>query len=450
MKKKYTGLEKRWILYDVGNSAFTLLASTVLPIYFNYIAGQGGVSEPDAVAYWGYAASVVTLIVAILGPVLGTLADYSGWKRPLFFGAATIGVVGCAALSVPLPWVLFLALYVIVKIAYSTSLVFYDSMLCDVTTKERMDGISSQGYAWGYIGSCIPFIVSIVLINFTPLDISISMPIAFGLNAAWWLGMTIPLFRSYKQIHSVPRHSHAMRTGFSRLVSVFRDKFPGKKGILLFLLAFFLYIDGVYTIIDMATSFGAALGFDTTQLLLALLLTQVIAFPSAILFGILAPKVSNDKLIFICIVAYTAVAVFAIQMDQVWEFWLLAVCVGLFQGGIQALSRSYFAKIIPAERSGEFFGIMDIFGKGAAFFGTLCVSIVTQATDSVNLGVIPIACLFVAGLIAFIFAAKTVRKEQAEREAAAHGQEPVAEQTQAIAPEQAQDGEKTPTDENER
>ena len=167
----------------------------------------------------------------------------------------------------------------------------------------------------------------------------------------------------------------------------------------------------------MATSFGTALGFDTTQLLLALLLTQIIAFPSAIVFGILAPKVSNDKLIFVCIVAYTAVAIFAIQMNQVWEFWFLAVCVGLFQGGVQALSRSYFAKIIPQERSGEFFGIMDIFGKGAAFFGTLCVSIVTQATDSVNLGVIPIACLFIAGLIVFLIAAKTVRREQAEREA---------------------------------
>ena len=146
-KQKYTGLEKRWILYDVGNSAFTLLASTVLPIYFNYLAGLGGIEKETATAYWGYAASTVTIIVAILGPILGTFADYNGWKKPLFFGAAVIGVIGCAALSVPLPWVLFLTLYVIVKIAYSTSLVFYDSMLSDVTTPERMDDVSSQGYA---------------------------------------------------------------------------------------------------------------------------------------------------------------------------------------------------------------------------------------------------------------------------------------------------------------
>lgn len=423
-KQKYTGLEKRWILYDVGNSAFTLLASTVLPIYFNYLAGLGGIEKETATAYWGYAASTVTIIVAILGPILGTFADYNGWKKPLFFGAAVIGVIGCAALSVPLPWVLFLTLYVIVKIAYSTSLVFYDSMLSDVTTPERMDDVSSQGYAWGYIGSCIPFILSVVLINFTPLSISVSMPIAFTLNAIWWLGMTIPLTRKYKQLHSVPRQKHMVRDGFSRLFSVFREKFPGKKGIMLFLVAFFLYIDGVYTIIDMATSFGDALRFDTTDLLLALLLTQVIAFPSAILFGFLAAKIPNDKLILVCIFAYTGVALFAIQMNQVWEFWVLAVCVGLFQGGIQALSRSFFAKIVPAEKSGEFFGIMDIFGKSAAFFGTLCSSIVISVTDNINAGVVPIACLFIAGLVMFIIAARVIRKEQAEIQAAKQQETP--------------------------
>ncbi len=159
------------------------------------------------------------------------------------------------------------------------------------------------------------------------------------------------------------------------------------------------------------------MGFDTTQLLLALLVTQFVAFPSAILFGVLASKVRNDRLIFVCIIAYTAIAVFAIQMDKVWEFWLLAVCVGMFQGGIQALSRSYFAKIIPPEKSGEYFGIMDIFGKGAAFIGTLSVSIVTQLTNSVNMGVIPIACLFIAGLVVFVFASKEVRRlEQSEGE----------------------------------
>lgn len=412
--QKMTGGEKRWILYDVGNSAFTLLASIILPMYFEgMISAQNAVSGSDSVAIWGYATSAVTLATVFLCPVLGTLADYSGWKRPMFFGAAIIGVIGCAALSLPFQWVLFLAIYVITKIAYSLSLVFYDSMLCDMTVPERMDKISSQGYAWGYIGSCIPFVASIALIIFTPLPVAVSMPIAFGINALWWLIMTLPLFRVYKQVHSVPHRPHAVRQGIVRLFSVFREKIPGKKGIILFLIAFFLYIDGVYTIIDMATSFGTALGFDQTQMLIALLVTQVVAFPSSIVFGVLSSKIKNDTLIFVCIAAYTAVAIFAVHMDKVWEFWLLAVCVGLFQGGIQALSRSYFAKIIPAERSGEFFGIMDIFGKGAAFFGTLSVSIVTQATGNINLGVIPIAVLFMLGLVMFVIAARTVRKQRA-------------------------------------
>lgn len=413
--RKMTGGEKRWILYDVGNSAFTLLASIILPMYFEgMITANNGIGEADALAIWGYASSAVTLATVFLCPILGTLADYSGWKRPMFFGVAIIGVIGCAALSLPFQWILFLVIYVITKIAYSLSLVFYDSMLCDMTVPERMDKVSSQGYAWGYIGSCIPFIASIALIIFTPLPVNVSMPIAIGINALWWLVMTLPLFRAYKQVHGVPRGSHALRQGIIRLFSVFREKIPGKKSIMLFLVAFFLYIDGVYTIIDMATSFGTALGFDQTQMLIALLVTQVVAFPSAIVFGILASRVKNDILIFVCIIAYTAVALFAIQMNMVWEFWLLAVCVGLFQGGIQALSRSYFASIIPAERSGEFFGIMDIFGKGAAFFGTLSVSIVTQATGNINLGVIPIAVLFGLGLIVFAMAARSVRKYRSD------------------------------------
>lgn len=312
---------------------------------------------------------------------------------------------------------MFVVVFVLAKVGYSASLIFYDSMLTDVTDHSKMDNLSSQGYAWGYIGSCIPFIVSVVVINFTPLEITVSMPIALCLNAVWWFAMTMPLMRRYRQVHYIERQPHAIRTAFKRLFGVIAEKHRGKKAILLYLVAFFLYIDGVYTIIDMATSFGTALGFDTTQLLLALLVTQFVAFPSAILFGVLASKVRNDRLIFVCIIAYTAIAVFAIQMDKVWEFWLLAVCVGMFQGGIQALSRSYFAKIIPPEKSGEYFGIMDIFGKGAAFIGTLSVSIVTQLTNSVNMGVIPIACLFIAGLVVFVFASKEVRRlEQSEGE----------------------------------
>lgn len=398
-----------WILYDVGNSAFTLLVSAIIPIYFNaLVTGSGsGLTETDATAIWGYAASGVTLCVAVISPILGSFTDYGGMKKPFFFFSAIIGVLGCAALGIPMGWVAFLALFVIAKIAYSVSLVFYDAMLPDITDLKRVDMVSSKGYAWGYIGSCIPFILSIVLV--LTVDTSISMPAAFIINAVWWLAFTIPLAKTYKQKHFIAPVKHAVKDNFKRLACALfsKDKcVKNRKGIVLFLIAFFLYIDGVYTVIDMATSFGTALGFDSTGLLLALLITQFVAFPSAIIFGKIAGKVSNEKLIIISICAYTFVGIFAIFMHSMWQFWVLAVMVGLFQGGIQALSRSYFTKIIPAEHAGTLFGIMDIFGKGAAFLGTLLVSIVTQATNSVNLGAIPIVCLFVAGLAVFIVTAK--------------------------------------------
>ena len=415
-KNDFTPIEKKWIMYDVGNSAFTLLCSVFIPIIVQALCAEEGMSDTEYQTFWSTVTSVITLAVAVISPIVGTFADSEGMKKPLFLGAALIGIVGCVLLGMPLPLAAFVAVFVITRMSYNISLVFYDSMLTDVTDMERVDKISSHGYAWGYIGSCIPFIISIALYAlslYKLLDAAIAYIIIFALNGVWWLCFTLPLTKSFKQRYFVKRRPKAIRSSFKRLFSVFRDNIPNKKGILIFLIAFFLYIDGVYTIIDMATTFGTALGFETEQLLLALLLTQIIAFPSAILFGYLAPRVSNDRLILVCICAYAAVALFAIQMNKVWEFWFLAVCVGLFQGGIQALSRSYFAKIVPAEKSGEYFGIMDIFGKGAAFVGTMLVSVVTQLTDSVNMGVIPIACLFIAGLIVFIFASKTIRKENA-------------------------------------
>ena len=414
--------ELPWILYDVGNSAFTLLASAILPIYFNSLVTGAGLSGSDATAIWGYAASGVTLCVAVISPILGSFTDFRGLKKPFFFFSAMFGVICCAALGIPMTWVAFLALYIITKIAYSVSLVFYDAMLPDIADMKRVDAVSSKGYAWGYIGSCIPFIISIALVLFME-NTAAAMTIAFILNAVWWLAFTIPLTRSYKQIHFVERTAHPVRQNFKALASVFRKEggVANRKGIILFLISFFLYIDGVYTVIDMATSFGTALGLESSGLLIALLVTQIVAFPSAIVFGRLAGKVSNELLITISICAYTFVGAFAIFMQTMWQFWVLAVMVGLFQGGIQALSRSYFTKIIPAEHSGTLFGIMDIFGKGAAFLGTMLVSVVTQLTDSVNLGAIPIVCLFVAGLVMFIVTARYNRpfiaKSQAEENA---------------------------------
>ena len=400
---KLTKMEKYWILYDVGNSAFTLLVSTIIPIYFNALAGNAGISEVDYLAYWGYAASISTVIVAILGPTMGTVADTRNYKKPLFVFFMMIGVIGCAALSVPTSWIVFLVVFVIAKVGDNASLIFYDSMLVDVTTPERMDKVSSHGYAWGYIGSCIPFIISLVFVlmyESIGITMNTAMMLAFLINAAWWVLMTLPLLKNYRQKNFAAPPEHPIKDSFIRLGHTLRDIKKEKK-IFLYLLAFFFFIDGVYTIIEMATAYGSALGLDTTGLLLALLVTQIVAFPCALIFSRFSKRYETTKLIKVCIAAYTLIALFAIQLDKQWEFWFLAVMVGMFQGAIQALARSYFAKIIPAEKSGEYFGIYDICGKGASFMGTTLVGIVAQITNVANAGVAIIAVMFVIGFVLF-------------------------------------------------
>lgn len=400
---KLTKMEKYWILYDVGNSAFTLLVSTIIPIYFNALAGNAGISEVDYLAYWGYAASISTVIVAILGPTMGTVADTRNYKKPLFVFFMMIGVIGCAALSVPTSWIVFLVVFVIAKVGYNASLIFYDSMLVDVTMPERMDKVSSHGYAWGYIGSCIPFIISLVFVlmyESIGITMNTAMMLAFLINAVWWVLMTLPLLKNYRQKNFAAPPEHPIKDSFIRLGHTLRDIKKEKK-IFLYLLAFFFFIDGVYTIIEMATAYGSALGLDTTGLLLALLVTQIVAFPCALIFSRFSKRYETTKLIKVCIAAYTLIALFAIQLDKQWEFWFLAVMVGMFQGAIQALARSYFAKIIPAEKSGEYFGIYDICGKGASFMGTTLVGIVAQITNIANAGVAIIAVMFVIGFVLF-------------------------------------------------
>ena len=401
---KLNGKEKRWILYDVGNSAFVLLVATIIPIYFNYLAGKAGLSDVDYLAYWGYAASICTVIVAILGPVLGTIADTKGYKKPIFMISILIGTIACSLLGLMVQWMAFLIVFLIAKVGFSVSLIFYDSMLSDITDEERMDYVSSQGYAWGYIGSCVPFVLCLVIVlGSDPLGIRMetAMGIAFVLVAVWWLLMSLPLLKNYEQKYYVEKKPHAIAQSFKRLGETFKNM-KEEKQVFMFLLAFFFYIDGVYTIIDMATAYGSALGLDSTGLLLALLVTQIVAFPCAIIFGNLSYRIRTEKLIIVCIFAYLGIAIFAVFLKTQLQFWILAILVGMFQGGIQALSRSYFTKIIPEEHSGEYFGLMDICGKGASFVGTTIVSIVSQLTGNISMGVGMIAILFCIGILIFL------------------------------------------------
>lgn len=411
MKFKLTAQEKKWILYDVGNSAFVLLVSTILPIYFNALAQGAGLSQVEYLAYWGYAAAAATFLVALLGPLLGAVSDRRGRKKPLFFASVLLGVLCCSLLGFVDHWLWFLIVFIIAKIGYSGSLIFYDSMLGDITENDRMDSVSSQGYAWGYIGSCLPFLLCLGLVlgaDFLGLSMAQAMLLSFLIVAVWWIGCTIPLLHSYRQKHYV--EEKIRQNEFTQLWHTIKEAAKNKQ-ILFFILAFFFYIDGVYTIIDMATAYGTALGFDTAGLLLALLATQIVAFPSSILIGRLSRKYGAVRLISLCILAYFGIAVFAVFLSSPVHFWILAVAVGMFQGGIQALSRSHFTKIIPPEKSGEYFGLLDICGKGASLLGTLTVSAVSQITGNANLGVGAIAVFFLIGLFFFL---RSVRPGQTE------------------------------------
>ncbi len=403
MKEKLTKLEKYWILYDVGNSAFVLLVSTIIPIYFKNMATAAGVSAADSTAYLSYAISASTIIVALLGPILGAVADNRNHKKPLFTFFLMMGVLGLAALGLSGSYLAFLVIFVIAKVGLGGSLIFYDSMLVDVTTDERMDEISSHGYAWGYIGSCVPFIASLLLVlnaGSIGMTSGTATMIAFFINAVWWGAVTLPLLKNYEQKFYVESKKGTIKSAFERLSGIWNEMKQDKK-VFLFLLSFFFYIDGVYTIIEMATSYGKDVGISDTNLLLALLFTQFVAFPCSILFGKLTRRFETKNLILVCIAAYFGVAVYAIWLDTAWKFWLMATIVGVFQGAIQALSRSHFAKIIPKEKSSEYFGVYDIFGKGASFMGTMLMGVTTQVFHTSKAGVAVIALMIVIGFVLF-------------------------------------------------
>jgi len=354
-------------------------------------------------ATWSFATSIATIIMALLGPILGTITDYRGYRKTMFTGFLVVGTLACAALGLAGGWLTYLIIYVIAKVTYQSTLVIYDSMLVDVTTEERMDLVSSNGFAWGYIGSCIPFIFALGMYllgtkDIIPLEIAIAVD--FIVVALWWFCVTIPLLRRYKQKHYVEH------TGENRVLQVFirlgrtlKSLFQGDRKVLLFLLAFFLYIDGVYTIIDEAVAIGSALGLDQMGLLVVLLLTQVVAFAFATWFGKLSQTHPTVQLISVAIGGYIFVAIFALFMHSLWQFAIMGFVVGMFQGAIQALSRSYYAKIIPPDMSGEYFGLYDICGKGAAFMGTMLIGVTTSITGSVNIAVATLAVLFIGGFI---------------------------------------------------
>ncbi len=430
--------EFAWVLYDVGNSAFTMLGCSLIPIWFKSLAigtNPGQISSDNATAYWALATSVVTVVVALIGPICGAIADHKDTKKIFFTTSVAIGVIGCVINGFATSWMLFIVIYILSKVAYQASLTFYDSMLNDVTTDERSDAVSAYGYAWGYIGSCIPFTVALIAYVLGPdmvnvIPDSLSRLIGFAVTAIWWWLVTVPLIKNYKQINYVSDDKGAIGKAFSKIWSSLKRIAKEDKKVLFFLIAFFMYIDGVGTIIDNCINLGTDLGLNTVGQVVFLLLTQVVAWGGSLVFAKLSKKHDTVYLIKICIIGYAVVCLYALTLTKLWQFAVMAFGVGCFQGSIQSLSRSYYSRIIPDENSGEYFGIYDIFAKGASFLGSFVIYIVKKIgirtngvfnifgfqIKSINVAIGCLALFFIFGFFFIGLADKAPQSESSKKD----------------------------------
>lgn len=410
---KMTKEELSWVLYDVGNSAFVLIMVTALmPIFFKDVAAAG-MSGAESTANWGFANSTASLILAFLSPVLGAMADYQNMKKRFFLFFLFFGLSFTLLLLIinEGQWLLCLILFVFARVGWAGANVFYDAFLVDVTSIDRRDFVSTLGYGYGYVGSVVPFLVVIGLILGSGMQDGLpigAMRASFIIVALWWLLFSLPAIKNMRQIHYLPADPSHITASFKRLwqtVKAIRQY----KQVFLFLAAYFFYIDGVGTIITMSTAYGRDLGFGVTMLIVVLLFIQLVAFPFALLFGRLAGIFSTRRMLMAGIGVYCLATLIAFYLpviddplQKIMAFWFIAFLVASSMGGIQALSRSYYSKLIPAEKSAQFFGFYNVFGKFAAISGPLLMGIVARLTGETRWGVLSILLLFVIGSVLLV------------------------------------------------
>ena len=380
-----------WAFIDWANSAFAIVVMTAFfPLFFkDYWCDVPGMTSERSTSYLGYANTLSSLVIALLAPLLGSIADQGNGKKKFLFGFTLLGAAATAALPLAAKgdYVLAATLYAIAALGFSGNNMFSDALLTDVAEPRHYDRISALGYAMGYVGSGGLFGLCALAVK-DPPKFGFAGPVAavsagFLVTAGWWLLFTVPALLWVRETPATPAAGggSALTRGFRQFAATFRE-IRHQRHILFFLGGYILYIDGVNTVIKMAVDFGKAIGLDSGGMLLALIVTQFVAFPAAIVFGRIGEKFGAKRGIMLGIVVYAGVCVFATQMTTQREFFLMAVVIGLVQGGVQSLSRSYFARLIPAEKGGEYFGFYNMLGKFAAVLGPTLMGVTALLTDS--------------------------------------------------------------------
>ncbi|WP_284139515.1 MFS transporter [Virgibacillus sp. LDC-1] len=399
-----------WVLYDFGNSAFaTTIMAAVLPTFY-YDVAASGLQENLATSYWGYSQSIAALIVAVLAPILGAISDFSAAKKKFLRFFAYMGIIASVLLAFVNEgdYIFASILLIIGTIGFSGGNVFYDAFLPEIAKEEEIDKVSAAGFAWGYIGGGILLAINILLILkhdwFGIPNATVASQLSFASVGLWWFIFSIPLFKHIKEEKkiNVKREKSYISIGFSRVGSTFKE-LKQYKQLLIFLLAFWMYNDGISTIIKMATIYGRDIGIEQNDLIAALLITQFVGIPCTFFFGWLAKKITAKRALTISLYVYMAIVLFGYFMNTAIHFYILAICVGFVQGGAQSMSRSIFGRMVPDNKHAEFFGFYGISSKFAAIFGPFIFALVGQLTGSSRLGIVSLMFFFIVGIILLKF-----------------------------------------------
>lgn len=397
-------------MYDFGNSAFaTTIMAAVLPVYYSNVAASG-LEEGLATSYWGYSQSISVLFVAVLAPILGAISDFSAAKKKFLQFFAFMGIIASILLAFvgEGDYILASILFIVGSIGFSGGNIFYDGFLPEVAEKEEMDRVSSGGFAYGYIGGGVLLTINILMILnphwFGLKDTVIATQLSFASVGIWWLLFSIPLFKNIKEEKKVivEKDKSYIAIGFSRVGDTFKQ-IKQYKQVLIFLLAFWLYNDGISTIMRMATIYGAEIGIAGNDLIVALLITQFVGIPFTFFFGWLASKITAKRALYITLVTYMVITVLGYFMTSAFHFYALAIAVGMVQGGAQSLSRSIFGRMIPQNKHAEFFGFYGISSKFAAIFGPFLFAFIGQITGNSRYGILSLIFFFIAGIILLRF-----------------------------------------------